>query len=471
MCYLPPRDKHHREDRPTFLPVAGHCGPRTAGSDRASGAQGVPFSRLVAPPARYERHRMAQNGTDSPMTSDHCPARARRAVVERGRRGARARWHGAARRRLSARRPRPISHHRGANALRQVQPRRPRPEAGRARLRLRRTGRARPIRLRRRLPTGLLQRRPPRRRGRLRHRRVGGRAAVVERPRRHGRKLLRRLDPDGAGPHPPAAPGRDDAPGDRGQPARPRDERGAPPRQGALVERRHPVARPEAAQGRPLGAAHRRTGGAALDGARPGQVAVAPAADGHPGRRHVRHRPPLEEVAGRPRGRSLRLRGEALPDRGPRPRHDRLVRPADRRDQELHRPRRERRDQDGPRAHQADRRAVDSCRRPVGPKGRRGRLRPRRGARLLRGGRPLVPRVARGRRVRTRGMAPRRAVRDGRQQVEGRGRLAPGALPVHQLLPAHRAAPPTPRPATARCPGRRPGTIRRTGTSTTRATR
>ena len=69
---------------------------------------------------------------------------------------------------------------------------------------------------------------------------------------------------------------------------------------------------------------------------------------------------------------------------------------------------------------------VDPRRRPVGPQGRRGRLRPGRRARLLRGRRPLVPRVARGRRVRPRGMAPRRAVRDGRQQVAGRGRLAPG---------------------------------------------
>ena len=54
-------------------------------------------------------------------------------------------------------------------------------------------------------------------------------------------------------PHPTSAPGCDDAPGDRGQSARPRDERGVAPRQGAMVERRHTVARPEAAQGRPLG--------------------------------------------------------------------------------------------------------------------------------------------------------------------------------------------------------------------------
>ena len=163
--------------------------------------------------------------------------------------------------------PGPLPHHRGANALRQVRLQRPRPEAGGARLRLRHTGRARPLRLRRRVPTGLLQRGPHGRRGRLRYGRVGRRAAVVERPRRDRRELLRRLDADGAGPHPTSAPGCDDAPGDRGQSARPRDERRAAPRQGAMVERRHTVARPEAAQGRPLGAAHGRPSREALDGA------------------------------------------------------------------------------------------------------------------------------------------------------------------------------------------------------------
>ena len=209
-------------------------------------------------------------------------------------------------------------------------------------------------------------------------------------------------------------------------------------------------------------------GGKALDGARPRQVAVAPAAHGHPRRRHVRHRPPLEKVAERPRVRPLRVRGEALPDGGARPRHHRLVRPAGRRDQELHRPRRERRDQGGPRAHQADRRAVDPRRRPVGQKGRRGRLRPGRRARLLRGRRPLVPRVAQGRRVRPRGMAPRRAVRHGRQQVAGRGRLAPGPRPLHELLPPRRRRGQhpgrrrraVPRGARGRAAGQRTSTIR-----------
>ena len=63
-----------------------------------------------------------------------------------------------------------------------------------------------------------------------------GHPMLVRRQRRHSWELLRRLDPDGAGPRPASASEGDNAAGNRGEPLGPRDERRVAAWQGPVVD-------------------------------------------------------------------------------------------------------------------------------------------------------------------------------------------------------------------------------------------
>ena len=180
-------------------------------------------------------------------------------------------------------------------------------------------------------------RRPPRHRGRLRHDRVGGKPAVVDRQGGHRRQLLRRLDAVGARPREAPAPDRHDAPGHRRQHSRPGDERRPASRSVATVDGRQPGPRPDRPRRRAVGPPDLGRRQAAVHRARPQQVDLVPAAHGDTGRGDVRCLPPLAQVARRARQGQLRLPDQAAQDRGAGVHNDKLVRPAGQRTEDLQR--------------------------------------------------------------------------------------------------------------------------------------
>ena len=294
---------------------------------------------------------------------------------------------------------------------------------GRARLRVRGAGRARPLRVGRRV-----RRVSPGAPGRLRRRGVGRGPALVERPRRHGRPVLPRRGAVAVGRRGAAAPGLH-LPGDVllvGPPVHLLRRR-VRPVVDSLERQQHRARR--TAPPRPDRPAHHARGARGVGPRRPRRVPprAAQHAAAPPGRGAV-----LLRVAGPPGRRGvLAVHVDRV---GPRPGDGARVQPervarrglrADWRHAQLQRPARARGDRSEPHADAAAHRPVDA-RRSLAAEDARRRPRLRRGGRprLQRARARLVRLARKGRREPGREDAAGPPLRDGRQPVARRAVLA-----------------------------------------------